>query len=685
MRLLNVSARAHPEGNRVDLAWVNPTPIPDGYRLQIVRRLGGYPTTPEDGTVITPPADAITHSDGDLHGETMYYYTFFPSSNTTQAQLDPHNRAAAMATSPYGLGGLMYGLLPEIYRRYDIATVLRSDDTARQHLDPDDQDCGLLRRFLDLPGGQLDQLYSLARAALRLHDVAELDGALLPLLAQWIGWRTDHSATLAAQRNEIRFAPALYRRTGTAAAVVATTSRLTRRPCRIKEYVHNVARTNAPARLNLWTLARAEGGAWGTPQLLSVNFAYDGAATAVRQPDGSTLLLYHTYRRHGWDIWAKRLTTAGWSPSEPVVDRSGVDKHPAAAVAGDTQWLFWQSSGPPGAAGERQWRIVFRTRPTQPGAATAPWSDPDTERRAPAAVTDDSGGLWLFWRQRADDGWQTRYNRHDGTRWQLDEAGLLPTDDTQTPTQDDDLALLFHPGAGMPRLWLAWARRQRGIAPAGDSWIMVYRTKNGLDPADDDWSPESVVPKPQTGTHDREPAMLATAAGIELFFSSTRTGGWSIFTSRLDHAAGSWSAAEPVVRSPFSDRAPTVIDIDDATVLVYRSNQSLRYANGSDIATAATLDSRYGGTTTVDTAAAAKIALRGTFEDFQTYTYDTRVGRRRGTTPSTRDTVGVDLQAPPDGVDPDAAHAATVRLAAVLPEYLPITTRAVILDDATRP
>jgi Phage tail protein (Tail_P2_I) len=477
MRLLNVSARAHPEGNRVDLAWVNPTPIPDGYRLQIVRRLGGYPTTPEDGTVITPPADAITHSDGDLHGETMYYYTFFPSSNTTQAQLDPHNRAAAMATSPYGLGGLMYGLLPEIYRRYDIATVLSSDDTARQHLDPDDQDCGLLRRFLDLPGGQLDQLYSLARAALRLHDVAELDGALLPLLAQWIGWRTDHSATLAAQRNEIRFAPALYRRTGTAAAVVATTSRLTRRPCRIKEYVHNVARTNAPARLNLWTLARAEGGAWGTPQLLSVNFAYDGAATAVRQPDGSTLLLYHTYRRHGWDIWAKRLTTAGWSPSEPVVDRSGVDKHPAAAVAGDTQWLFWQSSGPPGAAGERQWRIVFRTRPTQPGAATAPWSDPDTERRAPAAVTDDSGGLWLFWRQRADDGWQTRYNRHDGTRLQTKPACYPPTTPKRPPrttiSRCCSIRVPACPGCGWPGRDVSAASHPRATP---GSWCTAPRT-----------------------------------------------------------------------------------------------------------------------------------------------------------------------------------------------------------------
>ena len=691
MRLSTISARAHPHGNRIDLAWANPDPAPPGYKLRIVRGLRGYAATPDDGTGIAPAPGATTHSDRGLHGETVYYYTFFPSSDAIEAHPDPHNRVAAMATSPYGIAGLMYGLLPEIYRRYDTATVLR-DDTARQRLDAADHDRGMLRRFLDVPGGQLDQLYSLARAALRLHDIDHVDGALLPLLAQWIGWRTDHTSTLAAQRNEIRFAPSLYRRTGTAAAVQATSQRLTRRQCRIKEYVHNVARTNQPERLNLWTLSRADEVRWGTPELLSVNFAYHGRAAHVREPDGSTLLLYHTHRLHGWDIWSKRLTTDGWSPSQPVVDRRGVDKHPAAAVAGDTLWVFWQTSDPTGAAGDRRWRIAFRTRPaatTQPGpGSTTTWSDiavfgdPDTERRAPAAVADDTGALWLFWKERVADTWQTRYNRHDGTRWQLDDPGLVPTEPAQSQPHDEDLAVLFHPGAGMPRLWLVWARHQRGRPPARDSWVLTYRTKNGLDPARDDWSTESVVPNPEAGTDDREPAMLATSDGVELFWSSTRAGAWSIFTSRLDHPTHIWSTPEPLVAGPFSNRAPTAVGTDTATVLVYRSNQSVTYPSG-DTAAGATLDTRYGGTTTVDTAAAAKIALRGSYQDFQTYTYDTRRGRRRGATASARDTIGIDLAAPPAGSDPDVLRSDTVRLAAVLPEYLPITTHAVILDDAT--
>lgn len=686
MRLPSVSAAAHPDGNRVELTWVNPDPVPDGYRLQIVRRQHSYPSTPTDGTVITPAPDASAYSDAGLHSETTYYYTFFPASDTEPAHLDARNRVAAMASAPYDIGGLMYGLLPEIYRRYDTATVL-SDAAALARLRPGDRDHGMLRRFLDVTGGQFDQLYSLARAALRLHEIDHVDGALLPLLAQWIGWRTDHAATLATQRNEIRFAPWLYRGTGTAPAVAATTQRLTGRGCRVKEYVHNVARTNAPERLNLWTVARTQGGQWGAPELLSVNFAYDGRAAAARRPDNkSTLLLYHTYRRHGWDVWSKRLTRGGWSASEAVVDRHGVDKHPTAAFAGNMLWVFWQTSDP--SAGDRRWRIMFRTQPVALPAGAAPaWSDiavfgdPDTERRAPAAVADDTGGLWLFWQERVAGHWRLRYNRHDGTRWQLDDPGDLGADDGRPPPWDEDLAVLFHRGAGMPRLWLFWARRQQGAD--GDSWSLIYRTKEGVDSAGDDWSDESVVPNPQTGTHDREPAVAATADGIEVYFSSTRLGGWSILTTRLNQAARSWSAAEAVVSEPFTDRAPTVIVTDDATVLVYRSNRSLSYSSG--LAAGATLDTRYGGTTTVVKSDAAKFALRGTYEDFQTYTYDTRRSHRAGGTASARDSVGIDLEAPSDEADPDKIQADAVRLAAVLPEYLPIATRALVLDDATRP
>jgi phage tail-like protein len=680
MRLPNISAAAHPDGNRIELTWANPDPVPAGYQLQIVRREHSYPDTPTDGAVVTPPTGASAYSDKGLRGETTYYYTFFPESDTEPAQPDARNQVAAMASAPYDIGGLMYGLLPEIYRRYDTATVLSGPAATR--LRDDDRDHGMLRRFLDVTGNQFDQLYSLARAALRLHDIDHVDGALLPLLAQWIGWHIDHAAALATQRNEIRFAPWLYQGTGTAPTIAATTQRLTGRGCRLKEYVYNVARTNVPERLNLWTSTRTTAGQWGAPELLSVNFAYEGRAAAVRGPDNaSTLLLYHTYRRHGWDVWCKRLTRDGWSASEPLVDRRGVDKNPTAAFAGDTLWVFWQTSNP--SAGDGRWRIAFRTfaAPANGGADTA-WSetavfgDPDSERRAPVAVADDGGGLWLFWQERVDGRWRLRYNRHDGTHWQLDDPGDMPAEADEPATWDEDLAVLFHSGAAMPRLWLVWTRRQ--YTADGDSWSLVYRTKNGIDPATNDWSAESALPSPPAGVHDREPAVRATADGIELYFSSTRLGGWSILTTRLDHAANTWASVGPVVNSPFTDRAPTVIGTDDATILVYRSNRSLSYSSG------ATLDTRYGGTTTVLKSDAAKFALRGAYADFQTYTYDTRGTARPARTASSRDTIGVSVHPPPEDADADEVQAAVARLAAVLPEYLPITAHALVLDETRR-
>ena len=80
---------------------------------------------------------------------------------------------------------------------------------------------------------------------------------------------------------------------------------------------------------------------------MSVNFAHDGRPAVVGEADGSSLLLYHTYRRHGWDIWSKRLAGGEWRSSEPVVDRPGIDKHPTAAGQGDRLWLFWQGTTRP--------------------------------------------------------------------------------------------------------------------------------------------------------------------------------------------------------------------------------------------------------------------------------------------------------------------------------------------------
>jgi hypothetical protein len=666
MQLLGLTAQAHPSGNRIDLTWSNPQPA-QFPGIRVMRREGTYPAGPQDGQlVLDETAGATAASDTGLRAETVYYYALFPyAGSPPQYDDDPHNRVSAMATGQYGYAERMYQLLPSIYRRYDAQQL----PPPGSHVAPQDLSRGVLRRYLDLSGGQLDQVFSLARAALALHDVNTLDGALLPLLAQWIGWRTNYALPVDAQRNEIRFAPELYRTTGSVTAVDATVDRVTGWPVRTKEYVHNVARTNQPERLNMWAVSRDTTGAWGQAALASVNFVYDGRPAHVTDQDGSELFFYHTYRLHGWDIWAKRFAGGQWQPSEPVVDRPGTDKYPSAALQGSTLWLFWGSYD----AAARQWRIWFQTGTGGVWTAAQVFGDTATERRNPAVVADGTGGIWLFWREWVGGRWQVRFNRNDGTSWQLNPDGTMPQDGGQPVDVDDDLIAVINPSpAGI--LWLFWSRHDP--ASAGQTrWSIAWRVKQGLDPTAADWSSVNELPKNNLDDHDREPAPLPAANGnLELFWATTRGGGWSISHAELDTRALTWSMPEFIAPGPYSQRAPLAIGGTPGTLLTFRSNQSLAYQ--SPLAGAQqTLDNRYAGTTTVRATDTAKLALRGAFEDFQTYTY--QGGALAEADRITRGTIG--LFVTPDTSDATAIQAAVSRLKGVLPEFMPVTARAVVI------
>jgi hypothetical protein len=112
-------------------------------------------------------------------------------------------------------------------------------------------------------------------------------------------------------------------------------------------------------------------------------------------------------------------------------------------------------------------------------------------------------------------------------------------------------------------------------------------------------------------------------------------------------------------------------------LLAYRSNESLAYTSSVYTATQ-TLDERYGGATTADTRNAAKIALRGKFEDFQTYTYDAgKNGTRTNDNRIARDTIGLYLT--PDTADPATVKALVSRLANALADFMPASERAVFI------
>lgn len=680
MSLKAITARAHAAGNRIDLVWENPRPeVFPGVR--VVRRQDRHPAAPDDGVVVAHGERLTSATDTGLHGETVYYYTLFPfKGEPPEYEEDPRNRVSAMATAPYDLAGRMYDLLPAIYRRYDAARTPSPDSGVTVA----DMDKGELRRFLDLPGAEFDRLYSMARAALNFHDPDRVEGQLLPLLAEWIGWETDHNLDVDAQRNEIRFAPHIYHAVGLAPTVEATVKRIIGWESRTKEFVHNVACTNQPARLNLWSMLRDAGGAWEKAELASTNWVFEGRPAVVREADGSLLFLYHTRRRHGWDIWAKRFVGGEqppWQPSAPVVDQPGIDKHPAAALQDDRLWLFWENLDPAEPQNRQHWRIAYRMRDHGAWSPVEIFGDDATERRLPAAAVDSAGGLWLFWLERSGSGWQVKFNRHDGTRWQLDTPMTLPTDQGQDPRVEEDLLLFIHPTSATRPLWLFWARREPGGSPGQTRWRVVGRAKQGLDPSAADWSPVAALPKSAPGNYDdREPAALAGPGNtIELFWSSNRKDGWSVWHNTLDVTTLSFGTAEQVTTSPYSERAPLAVGIGTGVLLTYRSSESLEHTSKVYSATRM-LDMRYAGTTTVDTANLAKMALRGRFEDFQTYTYDAgQQGVRTNDTWYARDTVGIFLT--PDTEDRTLIIRNRNRIRDVLRNFLPIQVRPVFIIE----
>jgi phage tail-like protein len=695
MRLLDLAATPRPEGNRIEVSWKLP-PSPRFKRVRVVRREATHPTTPNPASaaagIVVPEVEGRSSVlDTGLRGETVYYYSLYPYNSAGPVgpadkividdraeQEDPFNRTAAMATSPGGMSDEMYALLPSIYRRYDLR--------------------GVLRRFLDLPGGQLDQLYSHATAALRLLDLERVDGRLLPLLAEWIGWSTDYSLEISDQRNEIRHAPALYKATGLIPVIEATVQRIIRKRSRVKEFVHNVATTNRPERLNLWQRTR-HGQAWGAAELLSLDASFGGRAT-VAVPGQEPPRMFHEQEEGGRSrVWSKELSATGWSGSEPFSEGSLSYKDPSATVQRGDPVVFWSAYD--GARG--RWTIESRTRRGGIWSAAEtfvpPGGDAGTDRRKPVAVADATG-IWLFWLERADaeakSRWVLKYNRHDGTRWQLNPSADVPDQEAQPPTVLDDVFAVFHPTDQRQRLWLFWARQEPAPPPAPDPqdprgpappaqdptlprqtrWTVAYRVKAGVDPAvSDDWGEVRTLPKAEDGDHDREPYALPAGDGnLEVFWSSHRGGRWSVWRNVLNRATHIWGTPERLSDSPHSARAPVAFSHGEDTVLVFRSSQSLRYPSKVYSATE-TVDARYTGTSTIHVRNAAVLAMRGTFDDIGTYISDAgRGGVRSNDDWYAPDTVGVYLPS-------DTADTQISRLSQVLREFMPATDRAVFIKE----
>ncbi len=359
MQVVNLKAEPDVRGGSILLTWKNPA---DAAGIKILRRESTFPVVPDDfGSTFeiydktAQPGDAGSFLDtglqGSLKGETVYYYAVVARDSTAQ-----HSPAfiTAMATSPYLTGAYLYKNLAGIYKTFDTAL-----PPATAGVDPADANKGQLLRFVEMFGLQFDLVRSFAAGMRTFYDIGRIDANLLPLLAQWIGWQTDFTLPVSKQRNEVPYAPHFYRTTGVPTNLRAMINRVSTWDARIKEFAHNIFRSNEPEQLTISEMKRAAG-VWQPAELTTLEVAHEGRVAALLAADGRPWIFYHAREdvpvnpsnsETRWHLWYKIFEQDGWQPAHRLTSGVAVDRYPAAIVRADgSAWLFWaryeSASGP---------------------------------------------------------------------------------------------------------------------------------------------------------------------------------------------------------------------------------------------------------------------------------------------------------------------------------------------------
>jgi phage tail-like protein len=164
-----------------------------------------------------------------LRAGTTYYYTAFIGSGRTFSR---RTQSSALATA-HGRHRL-FAALPAIDQRRDDAlpppfSVARADE-ARGQLD----------RFLSSIDAHADMLLGFVERLRDLRSARRIDARFLPLLARLVGWRLKDFLDEEEQRNEIEFAPEVYRTVGTAPNIAAIVNRLTGWDTQVREFARHV-------------------------------------------------------------------------------------------------------------------------------------------------------------------------------------------------------------------------------------------------------------------------------------------------------------------------------------------------------------------------------------------------------------------------------------------------------------
>lgn len=347
IRPLNITADSLPGGGAIRLDWINP--VLSGFKgTQVLRAERDFPSIASDvrnnqnivfDDSATPLGSPGSFTDSGLKPEAVYYYAVVAYDSSFQ----PYPALiSAMTTAPYQTAAYLYSNLPGVYQAYDTAQPPPSPA-----LDPADAKKGQLLRFLEMLGPQFDLLRSYSSGMRTFFDRDRIDGTLLPLLAQWIGWQTNYTLGVAKQRNELKFAPQYYATTGVAASLQATLNRVVDWDAQLKEFAHNVFLSNRPEELKIHE-QRKTGAQWQPSAAVSLDIAYEGKASVMQTLDGRALLFHHARQRgpgntpDRWHIWYKVWDRSEWMPAHLT---SGgdflIEKSPAALQRSDGSiWLF---------------------------------------------------------------------------------------------------------------------------------------------------------------------------------------------------------------------------------------------------------------------------------------------------------------------------------------------------------
>lgn len=638
-------------------------------------------------------------SDMGLASGRVLYYTLFPYSGTDAQNLKydftQTNRVTCFATDSTDYAERMYNQLPVIYHRYDTRVPL-AGQADKAGMDEADRQKGQLRRFLDITGSHFDQLHSFTSAALNLHDMNRVDGNLLPLLGRWIGWNRFFSTEVSGQRNEVRYAPELFQTIGQIPTIETIVRLVTGMENQTREMASNVVLTNKPEELNFWLAYRDDKGKWTSEKtVFSLDFAFEGRPSAVRDETNTLWLFYHTRRNNDWDIWYKTFREDhGWTPSKPLTGIPNIDKHPGAALLNNTLIVYWNSFDQVTQA----WSIKYRehTGGTWSENATFDHDIPENtqvERKCPYPLVTPDNKLWLFYFEKnavagdgndgndSDEIWKLKVNRFDGSDWET--AVDFPLDGVIDPRVDTDFCAVIRTVGTVNSIVLSWSRKQINANGKLLGKELVLREKTGIASLSGGWGPLEVLSKVAASYlyHDAEPYMVGGNNGvIDLYWSSNRSGSYSIWNMNFaDLASISPGAAVKIVSGLYSQRNPIAFPTGSGSemILVYRSNQGIAY-QGAVFRASSQVDFRRAGSIAVDTRDRQTTVRNGKFNDCFTYTYDT--GDNGTPTEDTWyacDTVGIYLTA--DSEDIEATLKKIKTLQSVIGQFMPLHTRAVCI------